>query len=351
MSPFFMNKTLMSCPPMSQMTSTSPKNLTALIMCATVSTMLTSALHALLQHVGRVPRGAEADDLELGAAARHVLAKLGEQLLRVLDGVALRELVGLADDLALFVEQHGLARGAAAVDPDHAAHHLAGRERHGREARDGVHLLEVADLVGRAHERRPGALAEARLASVLHVVDEPLEPAEAPHVRGLAQAVHARAEGRVVLRVVGHEDELFDGHVFGVGVAALSPRLGDAQAPALLQEGQVGVGAAEQDDAVLERRAARQHREVLQHDGVGQRAQDLRAGMPLFTRLTMSVSAKTPHLAATWCSLRVVEVHLHALSGGRPTLIMHLSMVAPVPEAHLSFIDGAAVFSPVAGRC
>jgi len=26
-------------------------------------------------------------------------------------------------------------------------------------------------------------------------------------------------------------------------------------------------------------------------------------GMPLFTRLTMSVSAKTPHLAATWCSL------------------------------------------------
>ena len=33
----------MSCPPMSQMTSTSPKNFTAAIMCATVSTMLTSA--------------------------------------------------------------------------------------------------------------------------------------------------------------------------------------------------------------------------------------------------------------------------------------------------------------------
>jgi hypothetical protein len=32
MSPFFMNRTLMSCPPMSQMTSTSPKNFTALIM-------------------------------------------------------------------------------------------------------------------------------------------------------------------------------------------------------------------------------------------------------------------------------------------------------------------------------
>ena len=46
MSPFCMNRTLMSCPPMSQMTSTSPKKCTAHIMCATVSTMFTSALHA-----------------------------------------------------------------------------------------------------------------------------------------------------------------------------------------------------------------------------------------------------------------------------------------------------------------
>ncbi len=42
MSPFFMNRTLMSCPPMSQMTSMSPKKCTALIMCATVSTTFTS---------------------------------------------------------------------------------------------------------------------------------------------------------------------------------------------------------------------------------------------------------------------------------------------------------------------
>ena len=30
-----------------------------------------------------------------------------------------------------------------------------------------------------------------------------------------------------------------------------------------------------------------------------------------------------------------------------PTLIMHLSIVAPVPDAHLSFIDAIAVLSPV----
>ena len=60
MSPFFMNRTLMSCPPMSQMTSTSPKKCTALIMCATVSTMFTSADHALFEHVGGVAGRAEA---------------------------------------------------------------------------------------------------------------------------------------------------------------------------------------------------------------------------------------------------------------------------------------------------
>jgi hypothetical protein len=42
-SPFCMNITLMSCPPMSQMTSTAGNQRFALIMCATVSTMFASA--------------------------------------------------------------------------------------------------------------------------------------------------------------------------------------------------------------------------------------------------------------------------------------------------------------------
>ena len=109
MSPFFMNRTLMSCPPMSQMTSTSPKKCTALIMCATVSTTFTSAEHGLFEHVGGVAGGAEADDLELGALLVDVVAQLGEQLLHVLDRVALRELVGLGEDVLLFVDEDGLA--------------------------------------------------------------------------------------------------------------------------------------------------------------------------------------------------------------------------------------------------
>jgi hypothetical protein len=61
----------------------------------------------------------------------------------------------------------------------------------------------------------------------------------------------------------------------------------------------------------------------------------------------MSVSANTPHLAATWCSFESSKWIVRTTSAGRPTLIMHLSMVAPVPDAHLSFIDGTAVRIPV----
>ena len=70
-------------------------------------------------------------------------------------------------------------------------------------------------------------------------------------------------------------------------------------------------------------------------------------GMPDLTRLTMSVSAKTPHFAATWWSFDGSQASRPASSGGMPTFSMHLSMVAPVPEAHLSFIDAIARFSPL----
>ena len=71
------------------------------------------------------------------------------------------------------------------------------------------------------------------------------------------------------------------------------------------------------------------------------------AGMPVFTRLTMSVSAKTPHFAATWWRCVGSKWRFSVSSAGIPTLIMHLSMVAPVPDAHLSFIDAMADLSPV----
>jgi hypothetical protein len=69
------------------------------------------------------------------------------------------------------------------------------------------------------------------------------------------------------------------------------------------------------------------------------------AGMPDFTRFTMSVSANTPHFAATWCNLVGSNFRFPSASGFMPTLIRHLSIVAPVPDAHLSFMEVTAVFS------
>src|ERR1043165_2946204 len=57
-------------------------------------------------------------------------------------------------------------------------------------------------------------------------------------------------------------------------------------------------------------------------------------GMPDLTRLTMSVSANTPHLAATWCSLVGSNLSLGTSSRGMPTFSTHLSIVAGL-EAHM----------------
>src|SRR5450631_985092 len=66
-------------------------------------------------------------------------------------------------------------------------------------------------------------------------------------------------------------------------------------------------------------------------------------GMPLLIRLTMSVSAKTPHLAATWWIFVGSKWSDVTISGGAFTFKKHLSIVAPVPDAHLSFIEAMAV--------
>jgi hypothetical protein len=52
-------------------------------------------------------------------------------------------------------------------------------------------------------------------------------------------------------------------------------------------------------------------------------------------------------LAATWCSFESSKWSDVTSSGGAFTLRKHLSIVAPVPEAHLSFMDAVAVLLPV----
>ena len=62
----------------------------------------------IFQDVLRVAGGAYAQHFELCTLRFHLLAQVLEHLNRVLDRVAVRELIGLAEDVAVLVEQHGL---------------------------------------------------------------------------------------------------------------------------------------------------------------------------------------------------------------------------------------------------
>ena len=128
----------------------------------------------------------------------------------------------------------------------------------------------------------------------------PAMPLKHADVRASCEAVEGRAERRVVLRVLGDEDELFDRDVLGVFVAALVPSLRDAQAPALLQ-GTAGTcwarrGAAPCACSVLPRVSTERFCSTIASASEQSTSFD---GMPHLIRLTMSVSANTPHLAAT----------------------------------------------------
>ena len=94
--------------------------------------------------------------------------------------------------------------------------------------------------------------------------------------------------------------------------------------------------------------AASENREVLHDDGVRERAKDLGRGDSRFHQVHDVGLGENAALGRD-----VVELAGFPRRGGRaspfpsPTLSMHLSMVAPVPEAHLSFMDATARLSPL----
>src|SRR5207247_4056390 len=70
-------------------------------------------------------------------------------------------------------------------------------------------------------------------------------------------------------------------------------------------------------------------------------------GVPSFCKPLTSVSAKTPHLPATLCSLTLWYPWLHKSAAGILSLALILSITAPVPPAHLSFIDWLFFLRPL----
>src|SRR5262245_30738273 len=123
-----------------------------------------------------------------------------------------------------------------------------------------------------APERGLAAVSDERL--------ERIQPAVRADIGRLVESVDGGTQRGVVLRVLRNENQLLERCVLRPVQPAGCPDLRDALAPARLKEREVGVGPAKQEDARLQRVAAREHREVLGNDRIGQRTEDLVRGNP-----------------------------------------------------------------------
>ena len=206
--------------------------------------------------------------------------------------------------LAVFADQHGLRRRRAAVEADDAAHVLARLERGRDELRDLVELPEVAPAPARRRTSGgPGLLAEARLAPVRDELAQAGDAVEAPDARRLVRGRRSpRRTPRSARAFLRHEDQLLDRDVLRVVVAALAHVCGMRRRQQSCRNGRYVFGppsSSTRGFSVLPRVSTLRFCSTI---ASASEQSTSSVGMPLLTRLTMSVSANTPHLAATWCS-------------------------------------------------
>ena len=82
-------------------------------------------LEHIVQDVFGVTGGAHAENIEVRALGLDLLANRREHVDGVLDRIAIRKLIGLAQDIARLREQHGFGGSRSAIDADEAVNGLA----------------------------------------------------------------------------------------------------------------------------------------------------------------------------------------------------------------------------------
>ena len=208
----------------------------------------------------------------------------------------------------LVVDEHRLARGRPAVQPTTARTSCPSVNVAGMNFGMRVELTEVLELLLRLGEGGARRLAEARLPPVGHVLAQAVEAGEDADARVLVHAIEHRAERRVVLRVLGDEDELLDRARPSGNRSRARPRSAGC-AGASTPAGRGGRCWGRRGGApVLERAAAREDREVLQDDGVGERAEDLVGGDAALDEVDDVGLGEDAALGRDVVELRVVEV-------------------------------------------
>ena len=109
----------------------------------------------VLQNVLRVSGRAHAEHFERRPLRLDLFAQLVEDVDRVLDGISFRELIGLAQHVAVGRQQHALGGGGPAIEPDERRNLIAGGKCCRREPLGRVMTLEGLELFRRGAQTAP----------------------------------------------------------------------------------------------------------------------------------------------------------------------------------------------------
>src|SRR5581483_329774 len=188
-------------------------------------------LENIFQNILCVTGCANPQDLELGSLGLDLPAQVFEHLDRVLDRVAVRELVSLAKDVAVFVQQHGLSRSGTTIDANEATHGRVSLKACWRKLLSLVLLPEEIEFFGIADQALAARLGLFFLASIFDVMHELVVAAIATYTIVFALAEFNGAERGEILGVLRDLDQIFGLRARGYFHFALAPHARNIRLP------------------------------------------------------------------------------------------------------------------------
>ena len=215
-----------------------------------------------------VAGGTDAEHFHFCALRLHLLAQLVEHLDRVLNRIAIRQLIGLAENLAVLAQQDSFGRSGTAVDSNKSRHYLSRRKSRRDELLPAVSRPKLLQFIAAGDQTLAAGDSFLLGAAVLDVPAQ-FFGAEIPaHFPLFVLAKLNRSKGCEVLRIFGNLDQIFRRRAFRDLHFALFPHARDVSLPGFAHAADEAVRAAQQQHVGAQSVAARQHAQILQDDGL-----------------------------------------------------------------------------------
>src|SRR5580704_419793 len=206
--------------------------------------------HVSVQNVSQnilgIASSRDAQNLEFGVLLLHLGAQVLEHLDGVLDRIAIRELVRLAQDVTVFTKQDGLGGSRAAIDADKASDRASLLKDGRRELLAAVSFLEHVEFGGFLNQSFAAGLGFLFLASEIDVVDQLVIAAVATDAVVFAFAEFNSSERGEVLRILRDLDQVLRLRAIGDRDFALLPHARDVGLPRFAHALDEAVWPAEQ---------------------------------------------------------------------------------------------------------